>query len=129
MRTRIKAHHNLMVKFSTKLVASLKRPVFLYLTTLSFTFIGAFSLIFHWAENGVNPNIHEYFDSLYYAVTVTTGVGLGDIVPVTKFGRVLSMVMMFVSTGLYVAFTGLLTALILDIELDHLRSSDEDRNE
>lgn len=120
----IRRHHSFMWGFSKRLLLSLKRPVFIYLSTLSLTSILLFSAAFHAAEgSGPNPNIHDFFDSFYFGVTVTTGVGLGDIAPVTRLGKVLSILMMFLSTGLYVAFTGILAASILEVEFEHFRES------
>ncbi len=104
---------------------SFRRPVFLYLTTLAFTGILIFSLLFHWAEIGVNPHISSYFDTFYYSVSVTTGVGLGDIFPFSKLGKFITMMMMFLGTGLYVSFTGILAATILEIELEARSNSDQ----
>ena len=119
----IRNHHRFMMGFTRKLFLSFKRPAFLYLVTLSVSSITLFSFAFHAAEFGNNPSIHEYFDSFYYAVTVTTGVGLGDIVAVTKTGRILSILMMFLSTGLYVSFTGVIAGSLLGIELENFQDN------
>lgn len=107
-----------MMSFTTKFLLSLRRPVFLYLTTLSLSAVCLFALAFHHLEGDVNPKVASLFDSFFYAVVVTTGVGLGDIMPVTTLGKTLSIFMMFLSTGLYVCFTGILAASLLEIEND-----------
>jgi voltage-gated potassium channel len=115
-------HHTFMWGFSKRFLVSLKRPVFAYLATLSLTSILLFSAAFHAVEgSGINPNIHEFFDSVYYGVTVTTGVGLGDIAPVTRLGKLLTLFMMLLSTALFVSFSGILAASILEVEMDHLK--------
>lgn len=96
---------------------SFRRPVMIYLTSLSFTVMGLYSAAFYMAEGEVNPRIHGYFESLYFTVTVMTGVGLGDIAPVTMTGQTIAMVMMLSGTAIFVCFTATLSASILDIEL------------
>jgi hypothetical protein len=119
-------HHHFMWGFSKSLVSILKRPVFIYLSTLSLTLILLFSFVFHMVEGqGINPKVNEFFDSLYFCVTITTGVGLGDIAPVTRFGKILTIAMMFLGTGIFVSFTGTLAASILEVELQHTRSKGE----
>ena len=115
-----------MLNFSKLLFSSLRRPVFLYLTTLSLTLIFLFSAAFYWVEGfGVNPLVTHFFDAFYFSVSITTGVGLGDIHPVTRIGKLLTMGMMFLGTGLFVSFTGTLAASIMEVELEHLKHSSE----
>lgn len=121
----IRKHHHFMLGFTRKLILSLRRPVFAYLTTLSLSSIILFSFAFHYVEFGVNANLTEFFDSFYYSVTVTTGVGFGDIAPVTRIGKLLSIIMMFLSTALYVCFTGALAASILEIELEEFKKPND----
>lgn len=115
----IKKHHKLMWSFSKSFIQSLKRPIFIYLTSLSFTSMLVFSFLFYIFERDSNSSVSSMFDSLYYTVTVMTGVGLGDIFPKTNLGRGLSMIMMLSGTVLFVSFTGVLAASILNVEADH----------
>jgi len=113
-----------MVGFSKRLFSSFKRPVFTYLVTLSISLVFIFSFLFYLAEgSGINPNIHEFFDALYYCTSITTSVGLGDIYPVTRMGKILTILMMFVGTGIFVTFSGTLAASILEVELEHLKNT------
>ncbi|OYZ15125.1 MAG: hypothetical protein B7Y39_16630 [Bdellovibrio sp. 28-41-41] len=59
-------------------------------------------------------------------MTVTTGVGLGDISPKTTPGKALSMVMMLSGTVIFVCFTAVLAASILAIEAEHLKEKKMD---
>jgi voltage-gated potassium channel len=99
----------------------------IYLTSLSFTVMGLYSAAFYMAEGDLNPNLHTYFESLYFTVTVMTGVGLGDITPVTIMGRIISMVMMLSGTAIFVCFTATLSASIMDIELRVLNQYEQQR--
>ncbi len=112
-------HHKLMWSFTQALLESLKRPVFLYLTTASFSVITLGALLFFWVETETNEKVPRFFDALYYSVTVTTGVGLGDITPVTDLGKLISMGLMLVGTAIYVSFTASLSVSIFEIELQH----------
>ena len=81
--------------------------------------MGACSVGIYFLEREANPGITSFLDAAYYAVTIMTSVGLGDIVPVTTGGRILSMLMMLTGTALFVSFTAVFSAVILEIELDH----------
>ena len=119
--TMIKKHHHLMWSFSKSLVTSFRRPVFVYLVSLAMTSQLFFAGVYFLLEHPDNAQVATFFDSLYYTVTVMTGVGLGDIRSVTTAGRVLSMVMMLTGTAIFVCFTGVLAASILQIESEHMR--------
>lgn len=110
-----------MLNFTKIFFLSLRRPVFAYLVTLSFTLIAIGSGAFYWFEFGHNDKILSFFDSIYYSVTVMTGVGLGDIAPVTVAGKVVSMIMMLAGTAIFVSFTAVLSAVILEIEMVHFK--------
>lgn len=108
----------MMWTFTRSLLSGLRRPVFIYLISLSFSMMLFFSFAMYFVEKIYNPGMATYFDTLYYTVTVMTGVGLGDLAPVTVMGKVLSMVMMLSGTGIFVCFTAVLAASILEIELN-----------
>lgn len=123
---KIRNHHSFMLHFSKIFFLSLKRPVFAYLTSLSFSIISICSVAFYWVEAGANPKLESFFDSLYFSVTIMTGVGLGDIVPVTFYGKALSMFMMLAGTGIFVCFIAVISAVILDIEMNHFNRNNKD---
>lgn len=80
--------------------------------------------LFYQFENMSNKNINSYFDALYYTVTIITGVGLGDIAPITIYGRVVSMMTMVAGTSVFVCATAIIASSILHIE--HLKNPDID---
>lgn len=49
--------------------------------------------LFYTAEVATNDNISTYDDALYFTISTVTTVGFGDIVPVTKLGEVITMLM------------------------------------
>ncbi len=114
--------------YTRKFLESLKRPVMLYLVTLSITAQLFFAAIFYWAEVDYNSKLVTFFDSIYFTVTLMTSVGLGDIVPVTLLGRGLAIVMMLAGTAIYVCFTAVLAAMILEADPDTDNDNDPDTN-
>ena len=45
----------------------------------------------------------KFFNRLYYSLAVSSTVGHGDIVPISKKGKIISMLHMFIiATGLYI---------------------------
>lgn len=53
------------------------------------------SFIFYLAENGVNPEVANYEDSIWFVLQTITTVGYGDIIPVTGVGRLMGVISMF----------------------------------
>lgn len=113
----IHGHHRFMLSFSRAVLRGLRRPIFVYLYFATGTLIALVSLAFWGIEHGSNPAMTEWFDALYFTVTTLTGVGFGDVVPVTRLGKVLAMLTMLGGTALFVAYTAVLASSILDIEL------------
>jgi voltage-gated potassium channel len=115
----IKKHHNFMWSFTKGMLTSFRRPVFIYLVSASFSIQLLGAICIYYAERNINTQFQSFFDALYYTVTIVTGVGLGDLYPVTVIGRLLTMIMMLLGTGLFVSFTAVLAATILEVELAH----------
>jgi len=105
-----------MLSFTKRVFLSFRRPVFVYLATLSITVQLCFAGLFYAAEKGFNQAVPTFFDAFYYTVTIMTGVGLGDIHPTTLVGKAISIVMMLSGTVLFVCFAGVLTASIMQLE-------------
>lgn len=113
-----------MMGYTRKFLISLKRPVMIYMVTLSITAQLFFAAIFYWAEVDYNSKLVTFFDSLYFTVTLMTSVGLGDIVPVTLLGRVLAIIMMLAGTAIYVCFTAVLAAMIMEADPEGIHEAD-----
>lgn len=57
----------------------------------------------------------SWLDSLYFSVTIMSTVGLGDLSPTTPFGKIFTVVYIFVGVGVFVAlFAQFARALVLD---------------
>lgn len=113
----IHGHHRFMLSFSRAVVRGLRRPIFVYLFFATGTLIALLSFAFWAIEREANPGMAHGFDALYFTVTTLTGVGFGDVVPVTRLGKLLAMLTMLGGTALFVAYTAVLASSILDIEL------------
>jgi voltage-gated potassium channel len=74
-------------------------------------FTGA--LGFFYAEQGVNPNLHSFRDSVWWAMVTVTTIGYGDIYPVTTAGRLIAVALMIIGIGTVSLFTGLIAAGVL----------------
>ena len=66
------------------------------------------TFVFYFLEKGVNPNIHTFFDALWFVFISISTVGYGDISPVTMDGRIVAAFLII--SG--VIFFGFLTATI-----------------
>lgn len=71
------------------------------------------SLGFFYAEQGVNPNLKSYSDSVWWALVTVTTIGYGDIYPVTTAGRFVASLMMIIGIGCVSALTGMIAANVM----------------
>lgn len=60
--------------------------------------------------------INNLNDGLWWAVTTVTGVGYGDLVPVTGFGRIIGAVLMTVGLVLFSSIVALFSAGLMRAE-------------
>ena len=116
MIKKVHSHHLFMWSYLFDLLRALFRPAMVFLFFISVSIVFMSSVGFYYLEYGTNQKIQSLLDASYYIVTIFTGVGLGDIVPVTDSGRLLSMAVMFVGTAIYVSYAGVVTATILSLE-------------
>jgi len=79
------------------------------------------SVGFFLLEDGVNPEVTTYEDSLWYVIQTITTVGYGDVVPMTQWGRLIGVIAMISAIGI----SSLLTAATTSSLMDKLR---EDRD-
>lgn len=66
-----------------------------------FVFIFFITALVFVLEHGVNPEINNYIDALYFTVTTLTTTGFGDITMKDTAGRLLSVVVMIVGVSLF----------------------------
>lgn len=71
----------------------------------------------YWSlEHGVNPQVHNFGDALYWAGITATTVGYGDTTPLTPEGRVLAGVLIFLGIGLIGFASARLTSRWLNVD-------------
>jgi len=88
-----KSHVASTVREAIDLVKLARKEKLTILLIWLFSLMLGGSILFYLAESGRNPDIHGYFDALYWSVISVTTVGYGDLTPVSPTGRVGSMVM------------------------------------
>jgi voltage-gated potassium channel len=79
------------------------------------------SVAFFLVESGVNPEVSNYEDSLWYVIQTITTVGYGDVVPITQWGRLIGVIAMISAIGI----SSLLTAATTSSLMDKLREDRE----
>ncbi|MCC7563766.1 MAG: ion transporter [Methanobacterium sp.] len=79
------------------------------------------STTFFLLENGVNPEVSTYEDSLWYVIQTITTVGYGDVVPITQWGRLIGIIAMISAIGI----SSLLTAATTSSLMTKLREDRE----
>lgn len=108
-----------MLHYTTALFSSFLRPVTIFLIFFSATLSLIYSTLFYYIEKDVNPRLAHFFDAYYFTATTFTGVGFGDIHPVTVAGKILSIFMMFTGTALFVSFTATIATSLFEIEMQN----------
>jgi len=70
------------------------------------------TIIFIYEGAGINPNIHNYFDAIYWSVITISSVGFGDISPVTIQGRVATLFLVIGGMGVIAFSTSIVTTAL-----------------
>lgn len=69
-----------------------------------------------WAEQGLNDNILNLGDAIWWAIVTMTTVGYGDVYPVTGEGRIAAGILMILGIAFFSFLTATLTASIASDE-------------
>jgi voltage-gated potassium channel len=80
------------------------------------------STLFFSIESGVNPNVSNVDDALWYVIVTITSVGYGDIVPYTGLGRIIGVIAMLTA----ILFASLVTATTTSALLEKFRTEREE---
>ncbi|MEA3384530.1 MAG: NAD-binding protein [Campylobacterota bacterium] len=70
------------------------------------------TIIFIYEGAGINPNISNYFDAVYWSVITISTVGFGDISPVTIQGRVATLFLVIGGLSVIAFFTSIVTTAL-----------------
>jgi len=107
-----------MSYYSSELLLSLTQPIYIFLMLMSFTLNLLGAGAFYVAETSTGTRNLEFLDALYFTITTTTGVGYGDIVAQTAFGKIIAMGLMLLGTAIFAAFTATLATTLLELEFN-----------
>lgn len=106
--------------FIKELIEFLSNPIFIVITILGNSILVLGAAGFYHLERDVNPQVSTFFDAFYWAMITITTVGYGDIFPITFYGRILSIFMIIVGTGFFLAYVALLTSVFVNLERNEL---------
>lgn len=106
--------------FIRELIEFLSNPIFIVITVLGNSIMVLGAVGFYHLERDINPQVNSFFDAFYWAMITITTVGYGDIFPITFYGRVLSIFMIILGTGFFLAYVALLTAVFVNLEKNEL---------
>ncbi|HAC63373.1 MAG TPA: Ion transporter [Cyanothece sp. UBA12306] len=100
-----------MFKLKTEDGINLSR-IFLTLFSLVFIYSGTIYQI----EHKTNPKVFEnFFDALYFSIVTMTTVGFGDVIPLSKSGKIITLIMICSGIVLIPWQIGILTQQLLKI--------------
>ncbi len=87
------------------------------------------SLIFYQQESGINPQVTNFWDAIYWACLEATTVG-SDIAPATLAGRVCAIASSVIGVMMFPVFTVFITTYLNDLRNKNIptptKSSDQD---
>jgi voltage-gated potassium channel len=86
--------HKGMRDFAAWLFRLVRQPIFLFVTIWGHAVILLGAAGFFWAETGNNPQVHSFFDSYYWAISMATTVGNAELAPVSTVGKVIAILLM-----------------------------------
>jgi voltage-gated potassium channel len=112
---RIHGHYRFMNHFWREIGAHLRGPVGVFLATATMTSMLVVTVALYAIERDANARLDTWFDALYLTVTTMTGVGYGDIAPITTAGRTVAMLAMLFGTAIFAGFTALFASAILEV--------------
>lgn len=112
-----------LIEFQEK--SRLLYGIIFFMTVLLFC-----SIIFFYAEIGVNPEVNNFEDSIWYVLQTITSIGYGDIIPSTHWGRLMGIIAMISAIGITSFITAVTTSSLVDSfrrERQELRSKGMER--
>ena len=99
------------------------KDALLAVCTLAFAYVLIAALVIF----NVEPESFEtFFDAVYWATVSLTTMGYGDIYPVTRFGRLVTMVSAFLGIAIVALPSGIITAGYMN-EINECASNTEDK--
>ncbi|MGZ4942544.1 MAG: ion transporter [Halobacteriota archaeon] len=114
-----------LLRFSRRIekevLAFAEKTRLIYGLALYFLVIIVGSFLFFSVESGVNPNVTDVDNALWFMIVTITTVGYGDVVPYTGLGRIIAVVAMISA----ILFASLVTATTTTALLEKFRAERE----
>ena len=104
---------SIIFNFFREIILFVINPFFILLSIIGNMLIFVFSCLFYYAESGINQDVNEFMDALWWAFSTVTTVGYGDITPDTFLGRIIAIILMLIGTGIFAAYIALFTEVLL----------------
>lgn len=109
-------------KFSRDVIKYQKKTRLVYAVAIFLLVLVICSFVFYAAEHGVNPEVSNFEDSLWFILQTITTVGYGDIIPVTAIGRIMGVISMLSALVL----TSIVTSVATFSLIEKFRKGTED---
>lgn len=93
------------------------QPIFIALTIFGNFVILCSASGFYFLEYGLNPNLLNFVDALWWSVATVSTVGYGDVVPITYAGRILGIFTVIIGAALFWSYTALFAEALLSKEI------------
>jgi len=90
---------------------------YIYAVAITVVVLLSGAVAFFSMEHGINPQVHNFFDAVWWAVVTGTTVGYGDIYPITWEGRLVGMLLMFFGIGLVGTVAGFMGGYFMNRRL------------
>lgn len=108
---------NLISQIISHLRRNLLRSVILLIFLLCL--LGAY--LFMLIEISRNPALNTFGEAFWWVVVTITTVGYGDVVPVTPYGRILAVLIIFTGVALFSMFTAIISSIFVTQKLKEER--------
>ena len=86
-------------------------------------------LIFGISVAGIDSNIDNAWDGIWWAIATVSTVGYGDIVPQSLFGRIIGCLLVIVGIGVFVVLTANFLKILLHKESELIEQEEHDIND
>jgi len=86
-------------------------------------------IVFGVVVAGVDPNVKNIWDGIWWAIATVSTVGYGDVVPTSALGRLIGAGLVVLGLGIFVIITANFLSLVLRKEAKELKKEEQDVSE
>ncbi|HEY0196823.1 MAG TPA: DUF2730 family protein [Methanobacterium sp.] len=101
-------------KFANDVIRYQEKTRLVYAVAIFLLVLIICSFVFYAAEHGVNPEVKNYEDSIWFVLQTITTVGYGDIIPITAIGRIMGVISMLSALVLTSIVTSVATFSLIE---------------